>query len=76
MGIYRQISLEPLYFIRDFNKWSPDIDFDYVTVDTSRPCRTTRQKLTNASTRTLHDKLIDNLSQVLSVASVNVKQYH
>ncbi len=36
MGIYRQISLEPLYFIRDFNKWSPDIDFDYVTVDTSQ----------------------------------------
>lgn len=36
MGIYRQISLEPLYFIRDFNKWSPDIDFDYVAVDTSQ----------------------------------------
>ena len=36
MGIYRQISLEPLYFIRDFNKWSPDIEFDYVTVDTSQ----------------------------------------
>jgi len=36
MGIYRQISLEPLYFIRDFNKWSADIDFDYVAVDTSQ----------------------------------------
>jgi hypothetical protein len=36
MGIYRQISLEPLYFIRDFNKWPSDIDFDYVTVDTSQ----------------------------------------
>jgi len=36
MGIYRQISLEPLYFIRDFNKWPPDIDFDYVAVDTSQ----------------------------------------
>ena len=36
MGIYRQISLEPMYFIRDFNKWSPDIEFDYVTVDTSQ----------------------------------------
>lgn len=36
MGIYRQISLEPLYFIRDFNKWPSDIEFDYVTVDTSQ----------------------------------------
>jgi hypothetical protein len=36
MGIYRQISLEPLYFIRDFNKWDPEIQFDYVTVDTSQ----------------------------------------
>ncbi len=36
MGVYRQISLEPLYFIRDFNKWDPAIRFDYVTVDTSQ----------------------------------------
>lgn len=36
MGIYRQISLEPLYFIRDFNGWDPEIQFDYVTVDTSQ----------------------------------------
>jgi len=36
MGIYRQISLEPLYFIRDFNKWPQDIQFDYVAVDTSQ----------------------------------------
>jgi len=36
MGVYRQISLEPLYFIRDFNGWNPEIQFDYVTVDTSQ----------------------------------------
>lgn len=36
MGIYRQISLEPLYFIRDFNRWDPAIQFDYVTVDTAQ----------------------------------------
>jgi len=36
MGVYRQISLEPLYFIRDFNGWDPEIQFDYVTVDTSQ----------------------------------------
>lgn len=36
MGVYRQISLEPLYFIRDFNGWDPTIRFDYVTVDTSQ----------------------------------------
>lgn len=36
MGPYRQISLEPLYFIRDFNGWDQNIEFDYVTVDTSQ----------------------------------------
>ena len=36
MGISRMKSLEPLYFIRDFNKWDPTIQFDYVTVDTSQ----------------------------------------
>jgi len=48
MGVYRQISLEPLYFIRDFNKWDPLIKFDYVTVDTSQtqdqhPTKTTKR---------------------------------
>jgi len=48
MGVYRQISLEPLYFIRDFNKWDPMIKFDYVTVDTSQtqdqhPTKTTKR---------------------------------
>ena len=36
MGPDRQVSLDPLYFIRDFNKWDPSIQFDYVTVDTSQ----------------------------------------
>lgn len=36
MGIYRQISLDPLYFIRDFNGWDPAIQFDYAVVDTSQ----------------------------------------
>lgn len=36
MGPDRQVSLEPLYFIRDFNGWDPAIQFDYVTVDTSQ----------------------------------------
>lgn len=36
MGPYRSISLEPLYFIRDFNKWDPTIQFDYLVVDTSQ----------------------------------------
>lgn len=36
MGASRQISLEPLYFIRDFNRWDPTINFDYVVVDTSQ----------------------------------------
>jgi hypothetical protein len=36
MGIYRAVSLEPLYFIRDFNGWDPTIQFDYVTVDTAQ----------------------------------------
>ena len=48
MGAYRQISLEPLYFIRDFNGWDPEIQFDYVTVDTSQtqdkhPTKTTKR---------------------------------
>jgi len=36
MGTDRSVSLSPLYFIRDFNKWDPSIQFDYVTVDTSQ----------------------------------------
>ena len=36
MGTDRSVSLAPLYFIRDFNKWDPAIQFDYVTVDTSQ----------------------------------------
>lgn len=36
MGPDRMISLEPLYFIRDFNGWDPTIKFDYVVVDTSQ----------------------------------------
>jgi hypothetical protein len=36
MGTDRAVSLSPLYFIRDFNKWDPTIQFDYVTVDTSQ----------------------------------------
>jgi hypothetical protein len=36
MGPDRQVSLEPLYFIRDFNGWDPDIQFDYIVVDTSQ----------------------------------------
>jgi hypothetical protein len=48
MGIYRPVSLEPLYFIRDFNGWDPTIQFDYVTVDTSqtqsqRPTKTEKR---------------------------------
>ena len=48
MGAYRQISLEPLYFIRDFNGWDETIQFDYVTVDTSQtqdkhPTKTTKR---------------------------------
>lgn len=48
MGIYRQVSLEPLEFIRDFNGWDPDVKFDYVTVDTSqtqsqRPTKTEKR---------------------------------
>jgi hypothetical protein len=34
MGIYRAESLHPLYFIRDFNGWDQQIQFDYVMVDT------------------------------------------
>jgi len=36
MGPDRQVSLEPLYFVRDFNKWDPEIQFDYLVVDTSQ----------------------------------------
>jgi hypothetical protein len=36
MGTYRAVSLEPLYFIRDFNGWDPEIQFDYLVVDTSQ----------------------------------------
>jgi hypothetical protein len=36
MGISRQSSLWPLYFVKRFNKWDPAIQFDYVTVDTSQ----------------------------------------
>ena len=36
MGSDRAVSLAPLYFIRDFNKWDPLIQFDYVMVDTSQ----------------------------------------
>ncbi len=36
MGPDRQITLDPLYFIRDINGWPQDIQFDYVTVDTSQ----------------------------------------
>jgi len=35
-GTYREVTLQPLYFIRDFNKWGEDIEFDYVVVDTSQ----------------------------------------
>ncbi|MCX6305528.1 MAG: hypothetical protein NT040_11220 [Bacteroidetes bacterium] len=48
MGTDRAVSLAPLYFIRDFNKWDPTIQFDYVTVDTSQtqdqhPTKTTKR---------------------------------
>ena len=48
MGTDRSVSLAPLYFIRDFNKWDPAIQFDYVTVDTSQtqsqhPTKTTKR---------------------------------
>jgi hypothetical protein len=36
MGTDRSVTLAPLYFIRDFNRWDPTIQFDYVTVDTSQ----------------------------------------
>jgi len=36
MGTDRAVTLSPLYFIRDFNKWDPTIQFDYVCVDTSQ----------------------------------------
>ena len=48
MGADRTVSLEPLYFIRDFNGWDPAIEFDYVVVDTSqtqdqRPTKTEKR---------------------------------
>jgi hypothetical protein len=48
MGISRQSSLWPLYFAKKFNKWPADIQFDYVTVDTSQtqdqhPTKTTKR---------------------------------
>ena len=48
MGTDRSVTLAPLYFIRDFNKWDPTIQFDYVTVDTSqtqdqRPTKTAKR---------------------------------
>ena len=48
MGTDRAITLAPLYFIRDFNKWDPAIQFDSVAVDTSQtqdqhPSKTTKR---------------------------------
>jgi hypothetical protein len=48
MGTDRAVTLAPLYFIRDFNKWDPAIQFDYITVDTSQtqsqhPTKTTKR---------------------------------
>ena len=36
VGTDRAVTLAPLYFIRDYNKWDPTIQFDYVCVDTSQ----------------------------------------
>lgn len=36
MGPSRVVSTSYLYFIRDFNKWDPTIQFDYIVVDTSQ----------------------------------------
>lgn len=36
MGPYRTVSLEPLYFVRDFNGWGEEVQFDYIVVDTSQ----------------------------------------
>lgn len=36
MGPYRTISSDPLYFIRDFNEWGEEVQFDYLVVDTSQ----------------------------------------
>ncbi|MBN1546857.1 MAG: hypothetical protein JW902_09375 [Syntrophaceae bacterium] len=52
-GPYREVTLQPLYFIRDFNGWGDDIDFDYVVVDTSQtqdqhPTKTEKRIDTNA----------------------------
>jgi len=52
MGVPRQSSLWPLYFVKKFNKWDPTIQFDYVTVDTSQtqdqhPTKTTKRIDTN-----------------------------
>lgn len=52
-GPYREITLQPLYFIRDFNKWGTDIEFDFVVVDTSQtqdehPTKTEKRIDTNS----------------------------
>ncbi len=52
-GPYREITLQPLYFIRDFNRWGDDIEFDYLVVDTSQtqdqhPTKTEKRIDTNA----------------------------
>lgn len=54
MGTYRQVSLDPLYFIRDFNGWGDDVEFDYIVVDTSqtqsqRPTKTEKRIDENAT---------------------------
>lgn len=36
MGPYRTVSLDWLYFVRDFNGWGADVQFDYMVVDTSQ----------------------------------------
>lgn len=36
MGTYRTTSSSWLYFVRDFNKWPPEVNFDYMVVDTSQ----------------------------------------
>ncbi len=36
MGTYRTVSLSWLYFVKEFNKWPEEINFDYLVVDTSQ----------------------------------------
>jgi hypothetical protein len=36
MGTYRTISLSWLYFVKEFNKWPDEVNFDYMVVDTSQ----------------------------------------